>query len=90
MAVALPASLAVTREKLHANGLYFAPLRHHSPACAFALQAMLRELRPAAVLIEGPDGFNDMLPLLLDPRTRPPVALLCQTQAAGDDGQGRT
>lgn len=90
MAVALPPSLAAAREKLHADGLYFAPLRHHSPACAFALQAMLRELRPAAVLIEGPDGFNDMLPLLLDPRTRPPVALLCQTQAAGDDGQPRT
>ena len=94
MAVALPAhlpsTLAVAREKLHANGLYFAPLRHHSPACAFALQAMLRELRPAAVLIEGPDGFNDMLPLLLDQRTRPPVALLCQASEPGEDGAART
>ncbi|MGK5023648.1 DUF5682 family protein [Janthinobacterium sp. RB2R34] len=90
MAVALPASLAEAREKLHANGLYFAPLRHHSPACAFALQAMLRELRPAAVLIEGPDGFNYMLPLLLDERTRPPVALLCQTKAPAADGQAHT
>ena len=90
MAVALPPSLAAAREKLHANGLYFAPLRHHSPACAFALQAMLRELRPAAVLIEGPDGFTDMLPLLLDERTRPPVALLCQTRAPAVDGQAHT
>lgn len=94
MAVVLSAPLASTlaaaRERLFANGLYFAPLRHHSPACAFALQAMLRELRPAAVLIEGPDGFTGMLPLLLDERTRPPVALLCQTQAAGEDGQART
>lgn len=90
MAVALPPSLAAAREKLHASGLYFAPLRHHSPACAFALQAMLRELRPAAVLIEGPDGFNDMLPLLLDPRTRPPVALLCQTREQDEDGAART
>lgn len=83
MAVVLPAALAAAREQLFASGLYFAPLRHHSPACAFALQAMLRELRPAAVLIEGPDGFDGMLPLLLDERTRPPVALLCQTRAAG-------
>ncbi|OYO29818.1 DUF5682 family protein [Janthinobacterium sp. PC23-8] len=90
MAVALPASLAAARGKLHANGLYFAPLRHHSPACAFALQAMLRELRPAAVLIEGPDAFNDMLPLLLDERTRPPVALLCQASEQDEDGAART
>lgn len=82
--VPLASTLAAARGQLFANGLYFAPLRHHSPACAFALQAMLRELRPAAVLIEGPDGFTDMLPLLLDERTRPPVALLCQTRAAGE------
>ena len=90
MAVVLPAALAAARERLFADGLYFAPLRHHSPACAFALQAMLRELRPAAVLIEGPDGFTDMLPLLLDERTRPPVALLCQTRAPAVDGQAHT
>ena len=94
MAVVLPVPLASTlaaaRGQLFANGLYFAPLRHHSPACAFALQAMLRELRPAAVLIEGPDGFDHMLPLLLDERTRPPVALLCQTRAAAADGRPHT
>ncbi|KHA75562.1 DUF5682 family protein [Janthinobacterium lividum] len=89
MAVApsdLPAGVAAARARLFEHGLYFAPVRHHSPACAHALQAMLRELRPAAVLIEGPEGFTDMLPLLLDERTRPPVALLCQTPAAGEEG----
>ena len=82
----LPAGVAAARARLFVHGVYFAPVRHHSPACAYALQAMLRELRPAAVLIEGPEGFTDMLPLLLDERTRPPVALLCQTQAAGAEG----
>ncbi|MBE3028319.1 DUF5682 family protein [Janthinobacterium sp. GW458P] len=89
MAVALPdlpAGVAAARARLFEHGLYFAPLRHHSPACAYALQALLREVRPAAVLIEGPESFTDMLPLLLDERTRPPVALLCQTPAAGKEG----
>ena len=82
----LPAGVAAARARLFGQGVYFAPVRHHSPACAHALQAMLRELRPAAVLIEGPEGYTDMLPLLLDERTRPPVALLCQTPAAGEEG----
>ncbi|RLJ37668.1 DUF5682 family protein [Acidovorax sp. 106] len=56
----------------------FVPVRHHSPACAWALRALLRELRPAAILIEGPDDVNSLLPLMSDPQTRPPVAWLCQ------------
>lgn len=73
-------------EKLAANGLYFAPIRHHSPACALALQALIREVRPAVVLIEGPDDFDALLPLLLDPATKPPVAILSQAaQTARED-----
>ena len=56
----------------------FVPVRHHSPACAWALRALLRELRPAAILIEGPDDVNSLLPLMSEPQTRPPVAWLCQ------------
>lgn len=58
--------------------MYFAPVRHHSPACALAVQAMIAHLRPAAVLIEGPDDFDALVPLLHDEATRPPVAILCQ------------
>ncbi|MEO6276738.1 DUF5682 family protein [Roseateles sp.] len=73
------------------QGVYFAPVRHHSPACALALREMLRELQPAAVLIEGPDDLDHLLPLLQHADTRAPVALLCQSrrQAArepDDDG----
>ena len=56
----------------------FVPVRHHSPACAWALRELLRELRPAAILIEGPDDVNSLLPLMSEPQTRPPVAWLCQ------------
>jgi hypothetical protein len=63
-----------------AQGVYFAPVRHHSPACALALREMLRELQPAAVLIEGPDDLDHLLPLLQHADTRAPVALLCQSR----------
>ena len=57
-------------------GVHLVPIRHHSPACALALSALLEEVRPAMVLIEGPVEYADLLPSLQDPRTVPPVALL--------------
>ena len=84
----LPDALVAARARLFdvAQGVFFAPVRHHSPACALALREMLRELRPAAVLVEGPDDLDHLLPLLQHADTRAPVALLCQSrrQAARD------
>jgi hypothetical protein len=77
-AAALPPLVRAGLEQLVTDDIYFAPVRHHSPACALALQALIREVQPTAVLIEGPDDFDELLPLLLDPATRPPVAVLCQ------------
>ena len=57
------------------KGLYFAPIRHHSPACAWALRRMIRELKPRAVLIEAPVDFESHIDLLLDQQTKPPVAI---------------
>lgn len=65
---------------LGADGVYFVPIRHHSPACAWALQQMLRDVQPAAILIEGPDDLGHLLPLLQHAQTRAPVALLCQAR----------
>lgn len=81
---ALPAPVRTGLERLDADGIYFAPVRHHSPACALALRQLIREVRPAAVLIEGPDEFDQLLPLLLDARTRPPVAVLSQSTDPSD------
>ena len=57
-------------------GVHLVPVRHHSPACALALSALLEEVRPAVVLIEGPAEYTALLPALQDPGTVPPVALL--------------
>lgn len=86
----LPPEVREGLGRMAMDGVHFAPVRHHSPACSLALQAMVRELRPAAILIEGPDSFDALLPLLHDDRTRPPVAILSQARAAtnndGEDG----
>ncbi|MBY0523273.1 MAG: hypothetical protein K2R98_07735 [Gemmataceae bacterium] len=52
----------------------FFPVRHHSPACARQARALIRRLRPAAVLIEGPSDFNDRIDELALPH-RLPIAI---------------
>lgn len=66
------------------RGLYLAPIRHHSPACAWALGKMIEAVQPAHVLIEAPIDLEHHIPLLLDPETVPPVALIAMT-----DGEDR-
>ncbi|MEJ2592349.1 MAG: DUF5682 family protein [Candidatus Thiodiazotropha sp.] len=61
------------RERLH-----FVPIRHHSPACAYALEQLLREISPRTLLIEGPWDCQTLIPLLQHPDTIPPVAMLSQ------------
>src|SRR5690348_16250699 len=59
---------------LTARVIYF-PVRHHSPACAWHIDRLIRELRPDAVLIEGPRDATPLLPLILHKKTRFPVAI---------------
>lgn len=80
--------LEAARERLFGeHDLYFAPVRHHSPACALALRHMLRQLKPAAVLVEGPDDLAPLLPLIGDLQTKAPVAFVCQTTRRHKDGE---
>jgi hypothetical protein len=65
-------------EALWAPPLYWVPVRHHSPACALALEQLLAEIRPASVLIEGPVDCQALIAACQDKATRPPVALLSQ------------
>src|SRR5262245_9953472 len=65
-----------------ASDIRFFGIRHHGPGSARRLVEALDELRPAAVLIEGPADASDLLPLVADPAMVPPVALL--TYAADD------
>ena len=59
---------------LAARVVYF-PVRHHSPACAYHVMALIRTWRPSAVLIEGPRDATPLIPLLLRPETKFPVAV---------------
>ncbi len=51
------------------------PIRHHSPACARHLETVLAQYAPDCILVEGPENAQELIPLLTDPQTRPPVAL---------------
>lgn len=68
-----------------AGGLHFAPIRHHSPACAWAVRALIREVQPLRVLIEAPEDLRQHIPLLADPQTRPPVAIAALSER--EDGE---
>ncbi len=59
-----------------ARALWVVPIRHHSPACAAQLERLMRTVRPAAILVEGPCDFDPLIDLLCDPRTRAPVAIV--------------
>ncbi|WP_413520391.1 DUF5682 family protein [Psychrobacter glacincola] len=81
----LPARLITALAQLKALnelGITLLPVRHHSPACAFATQQALSQLQPADILIEAPASFNDLLLDLQHPDNKPPLAVLCQTQAS--------
>lgn len=54
--------------------IYF-PIRHHSPACSWHLSRLIREIRPDAVLIEGPRDATPVIPFLTDAQTVLPVAI---------------
>ena len=64
------------RRQLAERGIWFAPIRHHSPACARGVRQMIHDVRPQAVLIEGPAEYDQLLPLLEDAATKPPIAIL--------------
>ncbi|MFI9272072.1 DUF5682 family protein [Kitasatospora sp. NPDC052896] len=62
---------------------YLIGVRHHSPALAAVLPALLDEAAPRVLCVELPADFQRWLPHLADPGTLAPVAL------AGADGDGR-
>ncbi|MCF8570713.1 DUF5682 family protein [Gordonia sp. HY002] len=59
---------------VHVPGVHVLGIRHHGPGSAESVAAALDELRPDAVLVEGPPELTPILPLLADPQTVPPVA----------------
>ena len=56
-------------------------IRHHGPGSARAVAAALEELKPDAILIEGPPEADALIPMAAHPSMRPPVALLVYADA---------
>jgi hypothetical protein len=70
----------------HARAVYF-PVRHHSPTAARLVRELAAQLRPAAILIEGPADFNDRLDELFLPH-RPPLAIYSFVRLATGSRRG--
>ena len=86
--ISLPTRIDQARLKwisLQQQHLYFAPVRHHSPACAYAVLSLIDSVKPDYILIEGPDTFNSLIPSLTDKDTLPPVAIMGQAEYCHHD-----
>ncbi len=68
------APLNVAPPDLSARVVYL-PVRHHSPACAWHVDRVIRAVRPARVLVEGPRDATPLVRFLVDPALRAPVAI---------------
>lgn len=72
-----PAGLsAQTGVAMAFDAVHLFPVRHHSPRAARALRALLEQVRPSHVLVEAPADAEALLPLLTDPDSEPPIAIL--------------
>ncbi len=56
-------------------------VRHLSPGGAWHLLDFLDRIQPDIVLIEGLADADDLIPFMIDPRTRPPIAILAYTES---------
>ncbi len=65
------------------------PVRHHSPACAWQLRALIRRERPKHVLIEGPVEASGLVRFLGMSGAQPPLAVYACLPARGAGAPGR-
>ncbi|WP_159941675.1 MULTISPECIES: DUF5682 family protein [unclassified Nocardiopsis] len=75
----------MARSRLDTSGLHVLGVRHHGPGSARAVRAALEEIKPEAVLIEGPPEADALTSLVGE--LEPPVALLAY--AAEKEGPRR-
>jgi hypothetical protein len=62
-------------EAVLSDELYWFPVRHHSPAVSRHLRSAIRDRKPEVIFVEGPSHADDLVPYVVDPKTRPPVAI---------------
>ncbi|MFJ5409722.1 DUF5682 family protein [Pectobacterium punjabense] len=88
--IVLPARMKqalATWDFLQSQQIYFAPVRHHSPACAYGLLSLIEDIHPDHILIEAPVSFNHLLPDLLHPDAKPPIAVMGQADVQSRERQ---
>ncbi len=73
-----------TRAELLTHDVLYLPIRHHSPACARAIQQVLERARPWAVLVEGPPSFDDIIDLVVHPDAVMPLAVYAHVAVDND------
>ncbi len=66
-------------ERLNGEQVRVFGVRHLSPAGAYHLRTYLDEIKPTAVLVEGPSDANAFIGQLTKSGVKPPVALLAYT-----------
>src|SRR6266566_5314007 len=57
-------------------------VRHLSPAAAWHLRQLLDRVRPKLVLIEGSDDADQLIPAIVTPKSKLPIAILAYTADA--------
>lgn len=62
-------------EEILSDELYWFPVRHHSPNVAWHLKEVIKQRKPKVIFIEGPSQATELIPFLIDAKTKPPVAL---------------
>ena len=72
------------KQQMAEQKVFFAPIRHHSPACAYALKQYIDELKPTHILIEAPTSFEFLIESLQNQATQPPVAIFAQAQRSSN------
>jgi hypothetical protein len=58
-----------------AEPLHWFPVRHHSPAVARHVAQTIQTRRPSVVFIEAPSDASELVPHIVDKKTKPPIAL---------------
>jgi hypothetical protein len=82
---ALPttADVRALAARLVTDELVVVPVRHHSPACAAAVDAAFARYQPSRVLIEGPRSFDALVHLLSHPEAEFPLAVYTWSRPVG-------
>src|SRR5678816_2332967 len=65
-----------------ATGPHIFGVRHLSPAAAWHLRQLLERVRPKLVLIEGSDDADELIPHIVSPKSKLPIAILAYTAEA--------